>query len=59
VLILTHRSWATNPYGPPTKMRPHPQLERDAFFNQMEVQVGRQLNEDFRPPRCIKLLDSY
>lgn len=46
VLILTHRSWATNPYGPPTKMRPNPQLERDAIFNQMEVQVGRQLDED-------------
>jgi hypothetical protein len=46
VLILTHRSWATNPYGPPTKMRPNPQLERDAIFNQMEVQVGRQLDEN-------------
>lgn len=46
VLILTHRSWATNPYGPPTKMRPNPQLERDAIFNQMEVQVGRELDED-------------
>jgi hypothetical protein len=46
VLILTHRSWATNPYGPPTKMRPNPELERDAIFNQMEVQVGRQLDED-------------
>ena len=46
VLILTHRSWATNPYGPSTKMRPNPQLERDAIFNQMEVQVGRQLDED-------------
>jgi uncharacterized protein DUF4238 len=46
VLILTHRSWATNPYGPPTKMRPNPELERDAIFNQMEVQVCRQLDED-------------
>jgi hypothetical protein len=46
VLILTHRSWATNPYGPPTKLRPNPELERDAIFNQMEVQVGRQLDED-------------
>jgi hypothetical protein len=45
VLILTHRSWATNPYGPSAKMRPNPQLERNAFFNQMEVQVGRQLDE--------------
>lgn len=45
-LIMTHRSWATNPYGPPTKMRPNPQLERDAIFNQMEVQVGRQLDAD-------------
>jgi hypothetical protein len=46
VLILTHRSWATNPYGPPTKLRPNPQLERNAIFNQMHVQVGRQLDED-------------
>jgi hypothetical protein len=46
VLILTHRSWATNPYGSPTKTRPNPQLERDAIFNQMEVQVGRQLDQD-------------
>jgi hypothetical protein len=46
VLILTHRSWATNPYGSPTKLRPNPQLERDAIFNQMEVQVGRELEEE-------------
>lgn len=46
VLILTHRSWAMNPYGSATKMRPNPQLERDAIFNQMEVQTGRQLDED-------------
>ena len=46
VLILTNRSRATNPYGPPTKMRPNPQLERSAIFNQMEVQVGRQLDEN-------------
>jgi len=46
VLILTNRSWATNPYGSPTKVRPNPQLERGALFNQMEVQVGRHLDED-------------
>jgi hypothetical protein len=46
VLILTHRSWATNPYGPPTKKRPNPQLGRSAIFNQLEVQVGRELDED-------------
>lgn len=46
VLVLTHRSWATNPYGSPTKIRPNPQLERSAFFNQMEVQVGRELEEE-------------
>lgn len=43
VLILTNRSWATNPYGSPNKARPNPQYERDAIFNFMEVQVGRQL----------------
>lgn len=46
VLILSNRSWATNPCGPPTKMRPNPQLERSSIFNQLEVQVGRQLGED-------------
>jgi hypothetical protein len=46
VLILTHRSWATNPYGSPSKMRPNPTLERDAIFNQMDIQTGRQLDED-------------
>jgi hypothetical protein len=46
VLILTNRSWATNPYGSPAKVRPNPQLERDAIFNQMDIQTGRQLEED-------------
>jgi hypothetical protein len=46
VLILTNRSWATNPYGPPTEVRPNPELERDAIFNQMDIQTGRQLDED-------------
>jgi hypothetical protein len=46
VLILTNRSWATNPYGSPTKMRPNPRLERDAIFNQMDIQTGRELDED-------------
>jgi hypothetical protein len=45
VLILTNRSWATNPYGPPNKPRPNPQYERDALFNFMNVQAGRQLDE--------------
>ena len=46
VLILTNRSWATNPYGSPTKIRPNPRLERGAIFNQMDIQSGRQLGED-------------
>jgi hypothetical protein len=46
VLILTNRSWTTNPYDSPTKMRPNPQLERDSIFNQTEIQIGRQLDED-------------
>ena len=45
VLILTNRSWATNPYGSPEKARPNPRYERDAIFNLTEVQVGRQLDE--------------
>lgn len=46
VVILTNRSWATNPYGSPTKVRPNPRLERDAIFSQMDIQTGRQLDED-------------
>jgi hypothetical protein len=46
VLILTNRSWAMNPYASPTKPRPHSVYERDAIFNQMDVQIGRQLNDD-------------
>jgi Protein of unknown function (DUF4238) len=45
VLILTNRSWATNPYDSPTKARPNPRYERDAIFNFMDVQVGRRLAE--------------
>jgi len=46
VLMLTNRSWATNPYGPATKVRPNPRLERDSIFNQMDIQTGRELDED-------------
>jgi Protein of unknown function (DUF4238) len=46
VLILTHRSWATNPYGSPMKSRPNPRYERSALFNLTDVQVGRQLSEE-------------
>jgi hypothetical protein len=45
VLILTNRSWATNPYGSPAKERPNPLYERDAIFDFTDVQVGRQLDE--------------
>jgi hypothetical protein len=54
VLILTNRSWATNPYGSPTKARPNPQYERDAIFNFTDVQVGRRLDE--REVREINLI---
>ena len=42
---LTNRSWATDPYGSPTKERPNPVYERDAIFNFTEVQVDRRLEE--------------
>lgn len=46
VLILTNRSWATNPYGSATKARPNPVYERDSLFNVMEIQINRQLHEE-------------
>jgi len=44
-LILTNLSWARNPYGNPTKERPHPELFRGAMFNFTQIQTGRTLCE--------------
>lgn len=45
LLILTNRSWACNPYRPPTEPRPNPNLFRAAMFNFLEIHQGRQLSE--------------
>lgn len=44
-LVLTNLSWARNPYGNPTKERPHSELFRPAMFNFMNIQTGRFLGE--------------
>jgi len=43
-LILTNLSWARNPYGNPTRDRPHAKLFRTAIFNFTTIQTGRELN---------------
>jgi hypothetical protein len=45
LLILTNRSWACNPYLPPTEARPNPDLFRAAMFNYLEIQSRRHLDE--------------
>ena len=45
LLVLTNRSWACNPYRPPTQMRANPSLHRGAMFNFMEIHKGRVLTE--------------
>jgi hypothetical protein len=45
ILILTNLSWARNPYGKGTELRPNPKLFRSAMFNFTDVQTGRQLEE--------------
>ena len=45
VLLLTNLSWLRDPYGKPTKERPHPELFRPAMFNFHEIQTGRKLSE--------------
>lgn len=45
LLILTNLSWVRNPYMNPKKIRPNPNLFRDAMFNFMDIQVGRKLSE--------------
>jgi Protein of unknown function (DUF4238) len=45
LLILTNRSWACNPYRPPTEVRANPNLFRAAMFNFLDVHRGRSLSE--------------
>lgn len=45
ILILTNRSWACNPYRPPTQVRANPDLFRGAMFNFLDIQQGRELDE--------------
>lgn len=45
LLILTNRSWACNPYRPPTGFRANPNLFRAAMFNFLDVHQGRSLSE--------------
>jgi hypothetical protein len=45
LLILTNRSWACNPYRPPTQARANPNLYRDAMFNFLDIHRGRKLSE--------------
>lgn len=45
LLILTNRSWACNPYRPPTEPRANPDLFRGAMFNFLEIQTRRRLDE--------------
>jgi Protein of unknown function (DUF4238) len=45
VLILTHLSWARNPYSHGKRPRPNPQPFRNAMFNFTQIQTGRELEE--------------
>lgn len=45
VLILTHLSWARNPYSHGKRPRPNPQPFRNAMFNFTQIQTGRVLEE--------------
>lgn len=46
VLILTNLAWVRDPYQSATRLHPNPRLMRDAVFNMMGVQTGRQLTEE-------------
>lgn len=46
VLILTNLSWARDPYQNETRLRPNPDLFRDAMFNFTNIQTDRVLTED-------------
>lgn len=45
LLIFTNRSWACNPYRPPTQARANPNFFRDAMFNFLDIHRGRKLSE--------------
>jgi hypothetical protein len=45
-LILTNLSWVRNPYGNPTKQRPHAELFRGAMFKFTDIQTGRFLTDE-------------
>lgn len=45
LLILTNLSWARNPYQSATHKRPNPRMFRQAMFNFLDVQTGRELDE--------------
>lgn len=45
VLILTNLSWVRNPYSNPLRMRPNPNMFRDAIFNFQQIQINRKLND--------------
>jgi hypothetical protein len=46
VLILTNLSWVRNPYQNEVRIRPNPNMLRDAMFNFTAIQTGRNLSED-------------
>jgi hypothetical protein len=46
VLILTNLNWVRDPYQNETKIRPNPQLFREAMFKFTDIQTGRFLTED-------------
>jgi Protein of unknown function (DUF4238) len=45
VLLLTNLSWARNPYGNASRLRPHPNPLRTAMFNFTHIQTRRQLSD--------------
>lgn len=46
LLILTNLNWVRDPYQNELKVRPNPQLMRQAMFKFTDIQVGRFLTED-------------
>lgn len=45
LLVLTHLTWARNPYQNPGSFRPNPRLNRLGVFKAMDVQTGRSMAE--------------
>jgi hypothetical protein len=46
ILILTNLSWVRDPYQRETKIRPNPQMFRQAMFSFTDIQTDRILTED-------------